>query len=269
MAADVRKRPVRHRWGHPLQRNPAGLRPAIARGGDRQPAPGRRRLPVLRRHQQRLLRPGLPRRARLPDARFGPAALLGRHRGPAEQPDRFAGGADSAEAAGRVGLADLNSSERSVVSSLSSWNYSMGADSTAATVWWTFWGDYLSEVFEPWWKAGHVPVGRDSDGLAVGPGLVPLDEDLQAWTLTSPDNPAFRRPGPGTATPTPRRRWWPRSARRSPACHRRWADRPQAWTWGRVARPGVPGRERRGRPRVRPTRGRRRPVHRGRGRRRR
>jgi len=48
-----------------------------------------------------------------------------------------------------LGSADLNSSERSVVSSLSSWNYSMGADSTAATAWWTFWKDYVAEVFEP------------------------------------------------------------------------------------------------------------------------
>jgi penicillin amidase len=94
-----------------------------------------------------------------------------------------------------VGSANLSSAERSVVSSLRSWNYSMGANSTAATVWWTFWGDYVSEVFEPWWKAGHVPVGKDSDGLAVGPGLVPLDEDLQAWTLTSPRR--IVRPEPG------------------------------------------------------------------------
>jgi acyl-homoserine lactone acylase PvdQ len=92
------------------------------------------------------------------------------------------------------GSAELTSTERSVLSSLRSWNFSMAANSTAATAWWTFWTDYLSEVFKPWWKAGHVPVGKDSDGLAVGPDLVPLDEDLQAWTLTSPGNPAFRGP---------------------------------------------------------------------------
>jgi hypothetical protein len=45
----------------------------------------------------------------------------------------------------------------------------------------------------PWWKAGHVPVGKDSADLAVTPNLAPLDEDLQAWTLTSPENAARRR----------------------------------------------------------------------------
>ncbi|HET6190984.1 MAG TPA: penicillin acylase family protein, partial [Trebonia sp.] len=79
-----------------------------------------------------------------------------------------------------LGTASLSSSERMVVSLLSSWNYAMDAGSAAATVWWTFWDDYLTTVFEPWWKAGKVPVGRDVDGLAVGPGQAPLNEDLEA-----------------------------------------------------------------------------------------
>jgi acyl-homoserine lactone acylase PvdQ len=37
-----------------------------------------------------------------------------------------------------LGSAHLTSFERSVVSSLRSWDYSMAADSTAATAWWTF-----------------------------------------------------------------------------------------------------------------------------------
>ncbi|HJZ06630.1 MAG TPA: penicillin acylase family protein, partial [Trebonia sp.] len=73
-----------------------------------------------------------------------------------------------------LGTASLSSSERTVVSLLSSWNYAMDAGSAAATVWWTFWDDYLTTVFEPWWKAGKVPVGRDVNGLAVGPGQAPL-----------------------------------------------------------------------------------------------
>jgi penicillin G amidase len=93
-----------------------------------------------------------------------------------------------------LGSADLTSAERSALSALSSWNYSMSAGSSAATIWWTFWSDYLSAVFEPWWKAGHVPVGKDSAGLAVTPNLAALDEDLQAWTLTSPEHAAFHGP---------------------------------------------------------------------------
>jgi len=101
-----------------------------------------------------------------------------------------------------LGGASLSSSERSVVSLLSSWNYAMEPGSAAATVWWTFWGDYLTTVFEPWWKAGKVPVGRDVLGLGVAPGAAPLDEDLEAWTLTDPSNAAFGGPsghGPGSA----------------------------------------------------------------------
>ena len=64
--------------------------------------PVTRRLPVLRRHQLRLLRPGLPGRAgSVPGARLGRRAVGRLHRRPAEQPHRSAGGADRAEAAGR------------------------------------------------------------------------------------------------------------------------------------------------------------------------
>jgi penicillin amidase len=101
-----------------------------------------------------------------------------------------------------LGSASLSSSERSAVSLLSSWNYAMDPGSAAASVWWTFWGDYLTTVFEPWWKAGKVPVGHDVTGLGVTPALAPLNEDLEAWTLTDPSNAAFAGPsghGPGSA----------------------------------------------------------------------
>ena len=48
----------------------------------------------------------------------------------------------------------------------------MTAGSAAASVWWTFWGDYLAAVFQPWWQAAAVPVHKDqgrAEGLA-GPG---------------------------------------------------------------------------------------------------
>ena len=46
---------------------------------------------------------------------------------------------------------------------------------SARPIWWTFWTDYLSDVFGPWWTARHVPVRQDRPGLSVGPGS-------SAWT---------------------------------------------------------------------------------------
>jgi penicillin G amidase len=80
---------------------------------------------------------------------------------------------------------------------LASWNEHMDAKSGAASIWWTFWSDYLSDVFEPWWAAAGVPVRLDRANLAVGPGQLSLDQDLQTWTLSDQANAAF----------TPRARW--------------------------------------------------------------
>jgi penicillin amidase len=62
-------------------------------------------------------------------------------------------------------------------------------------VWWTFWTDYLSAVFQPWWTAAKVPVRKDRPGLKVSAGQFSLDEDLEAWTLGDPGNAAFTPPG--------------------------------------------------------------------------
>ena len=132
-----------------------------------------------------------------------------------------------------LGSASLSSSQRSVVPLLRSWNYAMDENSAAATVWWTFWGDYLSQVFEPWWKAAKVPVGRDQLGLAVNPALAPLDEDLEAWTLSDPSNAAFAGPsghGPGTAPAAMV------AAFRTAVSHLSslYGAAPSSWTWGRM-----------------------------------
>ncbi len=132
-----------------------------------------------------------------------------------------------------LGSADLTPTQRSALSALSSWNYRMSAGSTAATVWWKFWTDYLSEVFEPWWKAGHVPVGKDGADLAVSPNLASLDEDLQAWTLTSPDNRAFAGPsghGPADASAAMVAAFGQAVSSLSSSL----GKSPSTWTWGRV-----------------------------------
>jgi len=131
-----------------------------------------------------------------------------------------------------LGTASLSSSQRSAVSLLSSWNYAMDAGSAAATVWWTFWDDYLTTVFEPWWKAGKVPVGKDVNGLSWAPGQAPLDEDLEAWTLTDPSNAAFSGPsghGPGSAPAAMV------AAFKQAVTHltAKFGGSPSTWTWGR------------------------------------
>ena len=63
--------------------------------------------------------------------------------------------------------------------SLASWNGQMDVTSGAASIWWTFWTDYLTNVFRPWWTAAKVPVRLDPAGLAVGPGQFSLDEVLE------------------------------------------------------------------------------------------
>jgi penicillin amidase len=109
----------------------------------------------------------------------------------------------------------------------------MSATSPAATIWWTFWSDYLSAVFEPWWKAGHVPVGKDSADLAVSPNLASLDEDLQAWTLTSPDNRAFAGPsghGPADASAAMVAAF----GQAVPHLSAQLGGAPSSWAWGRI-----------------------------------
>jgi penicillin G amidase len=89
----------------------------------------------------------------------------------------------------------LPSAERSAVQLLATWNDTMAAGSAAATIWWTFWADYLSDVFQPWWDHGREPISKDPGGLALSAEDQPsLDEDLEAWTLTDPANPAFTPP---------------------------------------------------------------------------
>ena len=126
----------------------------------------------------------------------------------------------------------LSDTERTVMRLLATWNHTMAAGSAAASVWWTFWGDYLSAVFGPWWHSAKVPVGKDSAGLAVSPAQVSLDEDLEAWTLADPANPAF-------SLPSGRRRTAPQVMRQALAAavaqlSSRLGGTPADWTWGRL-----------------------------------
>jgi penicillin G amidase len=128
--------------------------------------------------------------------------------------------------------ASLSATERSVVSLLGTWNGTMAVGSAAASVWWTFWGDYVSDVFQPWWHHANVPVHKDSAGLSVSVGQVSLDEDLEAWTLGDPANPAF-------SLPSGQRRTAPQVMRQAFASavaylSSKLGGAPASWAWGRL-----------------------------------
>jgi len=91
--------------------------------------------------------------------------------------------------------APLTSLQKQAEQALAGWNRQMTVASPGASIWWTFWTDYLSAVFKPWWTAAKVPVHLDRTGLVVGPGQFGLDADLEAWTLGDQWNPAFSPPG--------------------------------------------------------------------------
>lgn len=67
---------------------------------------------------------------------------------------------------------------------LAHWNDRMDESSAGASIWWTFWTNYMKDTFGPWWAATHVPTNIDSN-LALGPSQTALDEDLEAWTLAN------------------------------------------------------------------------------------
>jgi penicillin amidase len=67
----------------------------------------------------------------------------------------------------------------------------------------------------------------------VGPDLDPLDEDLQAWTLTSPGNPAFRGPsGHGFADASAA--MVAAFGKAVSGLSSSLGGAPSSWTWGRV-----------------------------------
>ena len=132
-----------------------------------------------------------------------------------------------------LSAAGLSGQDQQAAALLKSWNYGMDSGSAAATLWWTFWGSYVNAVFAPWWKAGKVPVSKDPLVLAPGPGLPPLDEDLEAWTLGDQSNAAFAGPsghGRGTASAAIVAAFNKAVAHLSAQL----GGAPATWTWGRV-----------------------------------
>ncbi len=128
--------------------------------------------------------------------------------------------------------APLTGDELAAGKLLAGWNFSMAAGSAAASIWWTFWNDYLSAVFRPWWTSARVPVRLDRAGLAISAGQFSLDQVLESWTLHDPRNPAFTPPGGRTRDAAEVMR----AAFAQAVAHLRAVLRggPSAWAWGRL-----------------------------------
>jgi penicillin G amidase len=72
----------------------------------------------------------------------------------------------------------LTSSEQQARDLLTSWDFRMETGSAAASIWWTFWQSYLSQTFDPTWKAKNVTVDRHELDDALG-------QYLEASTLAN------------------------------------------------------------------------------------
>jgi penicillin amidase len=129
---------------------------------------------------------------------------------------------------------DLTARQQQAVNLLASWDDNMTTSSAAASVWWTFWGDYISAAFQPWWKSARVPVSKDSAGLALSSWPTSLTEDLDAWTTGSgpPASSAFTLPS-GTQRTTSQVM---RQAFGTAVSHlaSKLGGAPSSWTWGRL-----------------------------------
>jgi penicillin amidase len=126
----------------------------------------------------------------------------------------------------------LSAAERAAERQLAAWNDQMDQSSAAASIWNTFWTDYIAAVFQPWWRAAKVPTAKDSQGLSPNWEQFSLDEDLQEWTLSGQDNPAFTPPGgsPRTAVTVMRQAF--RTA--TLQLQSQLGTNPATWSWGRL-----------------------------------
>jgi penicillin G amidase len=141
-----------------------------------------------------------------------------------------------ANGTGANGTGALTGDERAAERLLAGWNDEMQAGSAAASVWWTFWGDYLSAVFQPWWDSYNVPVHTDRAGLTLSAGQVSLDEDLEAWTLHDPANPAFSPPGTKAGSRTAAGAMRVAFTRAVTHLAHELHGAPGSWAWGRLHR---------------------------------
>jgi penicillin amidase len=130
------------------------------------------------------------------------------------------------------GSVPLSGPEKAAMSLLARWNDSMTTGSAAASVWWTFWGDYIAAVFQPWWTSARVPAGKDTAALALSSWPTSLTEDLTAWTLGPASGSAFSLPSGAHRTEAAVMR----EAFGTAVAHltAKLGGAPASWTWGRL-----------------------------------
>ena len=126
----------------------------------------------------------------------------------------------------------LSPEQRSAERLLARWNTSMGQRSAAAALWWTFWTDYVSATFQPWWTSAKVPVHLDRSGLSVSTGQFSLDQVLEHWTVADPSNPTFTAPGGAARTAASVMRVAFSAA--VAQLRSRLGGSPASWAWGRL-----------------------------------
>jgi penicillin amidase len=126
---------------------------------------------------------------------------------------------------------NLSGQAATAYSLLQKWDYRMEADSPAASIWWTFLNKYLENTFGPWWQHFKVPVDKDQD-IAISPNRTSLVEDLEAWTLHDPNNPAFSLPDGTKRTAEDVMRKSFLDAVQS--LQTQLGADPHAWVWGRL-----------------------------------
>ena len=133
--------------------------------------------------------------------------------------------------------AGLRGSAQQALNLLQSWHEQMDANSAAASIWWTFLNRYLSDTFQPWWDASHVPYASDQS-LVVSTDQAPLVQDLEVWTLHDQNNPAFTPPtGPErTAAQVMLQAFRESVSQLSKSL----GSIPQQWIWGKLHTRSIP-----------------------------
>jgi penicillin amidase len=107
---------------------------------------------------------------------------------------------------------------------LAGWDYRMEINSPAATIWWTFWQSYLAATFDSYWHSRDVKVARSEVNDALG-------QDLEAWTLGDPNNPAFKYGGSSNSAFDVMRTAFTSA---NSTLTKQFGSDPSAWTWGKV-----------------------------------
>lgn len=125
--------------------------------------------------------------------------------------------------AGALAAANLSPADKRASDLLAGWNFRMDVNSAAATVWWTFWQTYIKDTFEPWWKAARVKVDMSELTDMLG-------QDLEAWTMHDPANPAFSHGTQRTASDVMLLAFHQTVA----SLTKQLGSDPKRWAWGRV-----------------------------------